>query len=150
MIARAAMRVLLAGLLLACGNGGEAGVQTPADPRPDLQLLRVRMDLLAAQNSSLVAEVQNTGASAARGFGARCLWSCAGRSLYNTELRIMDDAALEAGESSSYSVAAPPHRFGCPAATTILSLSCTVDDRGRVEERDENNNAWSGPVRLAW
>jgi hypothetical protein len=147
---RAAVRVLLAGLLLACGDGGEGGAAAPVDPRPDLQLLRVRMDLVAAPNSSLVAEVQNAGGSPARGFGARCLWSCAGRSLYNTELRIMDDALLEAGEISSFSIAAPPHRFGCPAATTVLSLNCTVDDRGRVEERDENNNDWSGPVRLAW
>jgi len=122
----------------------------PVDPRPDLQLVRVRMDLIAAPNSTLSAEVRNAGGSAARGFGCRCLWSCAGRSLYNTELRIMDDASLEAGEVSSFSVAAPPHRFGCPGSTTVLSLNCTVDDRDRVKEVDENNNGWSGPVRLAW
>jgi hypothetical protein len=135
-------------LLLACG-GSEGGGE-PEDPRPDLQIVRVRMDLMAVPSSKLVAEIRNTGISPARGFDCRCFWSCPGRSLYSTELRIMDDGSLDAGQVGSFSVDAPRHRFGCPGEPTVLDMSCQVDDRGKVEEVEEHNNGWSGSVRLSF
>jgi len=137
-----------AALLLACGGSEDGGA--PADLRPDLQIVRVRMDLMAAPTSKLIAEIRNAGASPARGFDCRCFWSCPGRSLYSTELRIMEDGSLDAGQVAPFSVEAPPHRFGCPGSPTVLDVSCQVDDRGSVAEVDEHNNGWSGPVRLGF
>ena len=135
-------------LLVACGGGDAA---TPAgDPRPDLQIVRVRMDLMAAPASKLVAEIRNAGASAAHGFDCRCTWACPGRSVFSTELRVAQGAALEAGATSAFALDASPDRFGCPGPPPAIDMSCTVDDRGAVEESDENNNAWTGPIRLGY
>lgn len=145
----AGLAPLAAALLLVSCGGGE-GDSPPADSRPDLQIVRVRMDLMAAPAAKLVAEIRNTGASVARGFDCRCYWSCPGRSLYSTELRIMQDGVLEGGAASSFSTEAPPSRFGCPGPPPVIDMSCKVDDRGKVDESEENNNGWTGPIRLSW
>jgi hypothetical protein len=140
--------LVAAALLLACGAGD--GAAPPADARPDLQIVRVRMDLMAAPASKLVAEIRNAGASAAHGFDCRCSWSCPGRSLFSTELRVARDAALGAGATGEFSVDASPDRFGCPGPPPAIDMSCTVDDRGAIDESDENNNGWTGPIRLGY
>jgi len=137
-----------AALLAACGE--RSATSAPADPRPDLQIVNVHMDLMAAPSAKLVAEIRNTGGSAARGFDCRCFWSCPGRSLYSTELRVVEDGAVEAGGVATFSTDAPPSRFGCPGPPPVIDLSCKVDDRGAVDEREENNNTWSGPIRLGY
>jgi hypothetical protein len=140
--------IALAALLASCGGGEEAAA--PADARPDLQILSVRMDLMAIPASKIVAEVRNAGGSTAQGFDCRCHWSCPGVSLYNTELRIMEGAVLAAGATQSFSIEAPPHSFGCAGPPPVLDVNCVVDDRGAVDEFDENNNRWGGSVRLAY
>lgn len=142
---RRSLRWIAATLLLACG-GSET--PEPGDARPDLQIGRVRMDLMAQPSAKLIAEIRNAGASTARGFGCRCSWSCAGRSLYSSEIRIVADGSLGPGELASFSTDAAPYRFGCPGSPPVIELTCDVDDRGAVEELDEHNNRWSGPVRL--
>jgi hypothetical protein len=144
----AVVSIALAALFASCGGGEQAAA--PADPRPDLQILSVRMDLMAVPTSKIVAEIRNSGGSTARGFGCRCYWSCPGQALFSTELRIMDGAVLAAGATQSFSVEAPPHRFGCPGPPPVLDLSCVVDDGEAVEEAEENDNRWGGPVRLAY
>jgi len=134
-------------LPLACGEGG-GGAETPVDPRPDLQIVRVHMDLMAAPAARLVAEIRNAGASAAAGFDCRCIWVCSSRSLYNSEMRVVKGGAIAAGEVASFSVDAPPHRFGCPDSAAVIELTCNVDEAGVVDEVDEHNNEWKGPVRL--
>ena len=142
---RRSLRWIAAALLAACGGSESAD---PGDLRADLQISRVRLDLMARPGAKLIAEIRNAGASPARGFGCRCTWVCPGRSLFSSEIRIADDASVGPAETGSFSTDAAPYRFGCAGSPPVIELTCDVDDRGAVEELDEHNNQWKGPVRL--
>jgi hypothetical protein len=146
MVRRAAPGLAAALALLGCGETEPAA---PVDLRPDLQLVSVRMDLGARPLPALIAETRNKGAGAAHGIGCRCVWSCPG-SLLSTGLQVVTDGVLDSGARAEFSVDAPPERFGCPGPPPALDLTCEVDDRRRIDESNEHNNGWSGPVRLGW